>query len=305
MATHATIPHPDTERVNERSTGIDTLPSGDVLRTLWEDQMHGVGAVEQAIPDIEAAALAVADELADPDSGLTYAGAGSSGVLAGLDGIELPCTFGWPDERLAVCRADDSDNVLRIATPGDDAIEAANHDFERSGVRNGDVVVTVSASGSTPYTCRFAQLAKEAGALVVGIAHNKTARLLQLADYPIFLNTGPEVVAGSTRLKAGTAQKAALGMFSTLVMIRLGHVYDGLMVSMVPGNEKLRRRAARIVAHIAEVTEEAARAALQESGDRIKVAALIAKGLTPKQAESVLCECGQNLRDSLLRIAEA
>ncbi|MCJ2163228.1 MULTISPECIES: N-acetylmuramic acid 6-phosphate etherase [unclassified Pseudodesulfovibrio] len=294
-----------TEHVSHGSAGIDTWPSEAVLSVLWQDQLDGVSAVEKAISHIEKAALATVERLRIPDSRLIYVGAGTSGVLAALDGLELPCTFGWPKERLAVFRADDPNNILTIETAGDDGLDAARNDMEKSAVCELDVVVTVSASGSTPYTCLFAELARKHGALVVAIANNTDAKLLRIADHPILLETGPEVIAGSTRLKAGTSQKTALNLFSTLVMIRLGHVYDGMMVDLEPGNGKLRDRAARMVATIAGVEDETARKALAESNGHVKTAVLTATGLTPTQARSVLSESGQNLRTALIRIAEA
>ena len=294
-----------TEHISLDSAGIDTWPSKTVLSALWQDQLDGVSAVKKAIGQIETTALATVERLRAPDSRLIYVGAGTSGVQAALDGLELPCTFGWPQDRLAVFRADDPNNILTIETAGDDGLDAARTDLEKSAVSDLDVVVTVSASGSTPYTCLFAELAKKQGALIVAVANNADAKLLRIADHPILLDTGPEVIAGSTRLKAGTSQKTALNLFSTLVMIRLGHVYDGMMVDLEPGNDKLRDRTSRMVATIAGVDDEAARKALAESNGHVKTAVLTATGLTPTQARSVLSESGQNLRTALIHIAEA
>jgi N-acetylmuramic acid 6-phosphate etherase len=293
-----------TERVNGRSAGIDTWPSSDILTHIWRDQRDGVNAVEGAIPQLEQAAKAVANRLRKADSRLIYVGAGTSGVVAGLDGIELPCTFGWPEDRLLVYRADDADNILRIQTAGDDGISAANDAFLTSKISDKDVVIAVSASGNTSYTCVFTQQAKAAGALVVSIANNKENALLKLADHSIFLDTGPEVIAGSTRLKAGTSQKVALNMLSTLTMTLLGHVYDGMMVNVVPENDKLRVRAARMVATIAEVNETEALHALNKGGSNVKAAVLITKGLTPNQAQEALAETGQDLRKALILVAD-
>ncbi|BDQ35776.1 hypothetical protein SYK_01360 [Pseudodesulfovibrio nedwellii] len=253
---------------------------------------------------LESAALGAVARLKNQKSRLIYVGAGSSGVLAGLDGIELPCTFGWPKNRLAVYRADDSDNILTITTPGDDDENAALNDFKKSKIFDKDVVVTVSASGNTPYTCLFAEQARHNGALVIGFANNPESRLLSIADHPILLDTGPEVIAGSTRLKAGTSQKTALGMFSTLVMTRLGHVHDGLLIDVEPDNAKLRKRAARVVASIADVSLEIAENALEQTHYTVKPAVLVAKGMTPTQAQEALNKSGQNLREALIHIAQ-
>lgn len=295
---------PNTERTNPRSSGIDTWLPEDVLDVLWQDQADGVAAVRNAIPQLKAAAAAVTERLRKPKSRLIYVGAGTSGVVAALDGIELPCTFGWAENRIKVYRADHPENVLTIATPSDDIVERAMADFESCRVGSSDVVVAVSASGNTPYTCRFGGMAKEAGALLVGIANNPGSTLLAISDQPVLLDTGPEIIAGSTRLKAGTAQKAALGMFSTLVMIELGHVYDGYMVDMTPNNDKLRQRAIRMVTDIAEVSEQEARHALSRGNNNVKTAVLIAKGLTPAQARAALSDSGGKLREALILVAE-
>ncbi|NDV18690.1 N-acetylmuramic acid 6-phosphate etherase [Pseudodesulfovibrio sp. JC047] len=293
-----------TERICPRSTGFDTWSSSDILTHVWQDQINGVAAVRTAIKALEQAALGAVERLQEPDSRLIYVGAGSSGVLAGLDGIELPCTFGWPKSRLAIYRADDADNVLTITTPGDDDKQSALRDFKKSMVTDKDVLVAVSASGETPYTCQFAKLAAQQGTQVIGIAHNPRCLLLHLATDPILLDTGPEVLAGSTRLKAGTAQKTALGMFSTLVMTRLGHVHDGLLIDVEPDNAKLRKRAARSVASIANVPEKTAQTALKQTDFHVKPAVLVAKGMTPKQAQEKLYQSGGNLREALIHIAE-
>jgi len=305
MSVKKDSPRATTERTSPRSLGIDTWPSSDILAHLWQDQINGVSAVRAAMGQIESAAMSAVDRLRNEKSRLIYVGAGSSGVLAGLDGIELPCTFGWPEDRLAVYRADDSENILTITTPGDDDLDASLIDFEKSRISDKDVVVTVSASGNTPYTCLFAEQAKQDSALVIGMANNVGSRLLDIADHPILLDTGPEVIAGSTRLKAGTAQKTALGMFSTLIMTRLGHVHDGMLIDVEPENAKLRKRAARVVASIAGVTVDAAEGALRQTEYRVKPAVLVAKGMTPKQAQKTLKESGQNLREALIHIAQA
>lgn len=294
---------PNTERVSSRSAGIDTWPANDVLNVLWQDQMDGMTAVQTAIPQLEDAAFAVSERLKNADSRLIYVGAGTSGVVAGLDGIELPCTYGWPEDRLLVYRADDPDNILRIETAGDDGVDAAHQAFNESNISNRDVIVAVSASGNTRYTCIFTEMAKKKGALVIGIANNQDSALLQLADHGILLDTGPEIIAGSTRMKAGTAQKVALNMFSTLTMTQLGHVYDGMMVDVGLGNDKLRERGARMVATIAEVEESAAKDALSKGDYNVKKAVLIAKGLTPNQALDALSEAGQDLRKALILVA--
>nr|WP_321256636.1 N-acetylmuramic acid 6-phosphate etherase [uncultured Pseudodesulfovibrio sp.] len=304
MPTKKDSPRATTERTSPRSIGIDTWPSNDILTHLWQDQINGVSAVRAAMGQLKSAALGAVARLKNEKSRLIYVGAGSSGVLAGLDGIELPCTFGWPENRLAVYRADDSDNILTITTPGDDDKNAALNDFKKSKISHQDIVVAVSASGNTPYTCLFAEQAKHNDALVIGFANNPKSRLLGIADHPVLLDTGPEVIAGSTRLKAGTAQKTALGMLSTLIMTRLGHVHDGLLIDVEPDNTKLQKRAARVVASIADVSLEIAEKALEQTHYTVKPAVLVAKGMTPTQAQETLNKSGQILREALIHIAQ-
>lgn len=294
---------PTTEYVSPLSIGIDTWPPKDILRRLWQDQMDGLAAVRPAISDLEAAAKAMADRLHRDGSRLIYVGAGTSGVLAALDGIELPCTYGWPAERLEIFRADDADNILRIATAGDDEEDAARRASSKAGISPNDVIIAVSASGDTRYTCTFAHQAKDKGALVVGVANNAESALLALADHAVLLGTGPEVIAGSTRMKAGTAQKAALNMLSTLTMTLLGRVHDGMMIDVMPENDKLRKRAARMVVAIAGVDAEKAAAALREADGHVKTAVFIAKGMTLNQAREILSDAGQNLRKALIDVA--
>ena len=186
-------------------------------------------------------------------------------------------TFGWPAERLLFLMA--GGDAARLSPMGarEDDAEDGRRAVEDNAIGPADAVVGVAASGETPFTVGLQRAARSAGALTVAIANNPDTTLLREAAHPILIDSGPEVIAGSTRLNAGTAQKAALGMLSSLVMIRLGHVVDGLMVSLAADNEKLRGRAARIVAEVARVQPSAAEAALQAAGGQVKLAILIAR----------------------------
>ncbi|MBN9010231.1 MAG: N-acetylmuramic acid 6-phosphate etherase, partial [Rhizobiales bacterium] len=150
-----------------------------------------------------------------------------------------------------------------------------------------------------PFTLAATAAAREAGALTVGLANNATAPLLARVDVPVLIGTGPEVISGSTRMGAGTAQKAALGILSTMIMTRLGRIHDGLMVDLRIDNDKLRRRATGIVMHIAGCDEAAAVAALAAAGDHVKSAVLVARGATPEQARRLLTAAADNLRSAL------
>ena len=185
----------------------------------------------------------------------------------------------------------------------DDEDAARERDRRARAQARADAVIAVAASGTTPYTLAAVDAARKAGALTIGIASNAGTPLLKAADIPVLLNSGPEVIVGSTRMGAGTAQKAALNLISTLTMIRLGHVYDGLMVSLRADNKKLRARAIRTLRHITGCAEEEAAATLNETGGSIKPAALMLRGMHRAEAERMLDAAGDNLRAALIRAA--
>jgi N-acetylmuramic acid 6-phosphate etherase len=289
----------ETETVSPRYAGLDTWSDAQILEAFWEGQARAVAAVRPALPAIAAAATAMAARLAIGRGRLIYVGAGTSGRQAALDGMELRATFGWPNERVAIVLAEGP-----LLDPGrrmsdEDDTRNAERQMQALGLSSADALIAVAASGTTPFTLAAAEAAKKAGALIVGIANNRQAPLLRLADHPILLETGAEVIAGSTRMNAGTAQKAALGFLSSVVMTRLGHVHDGLMVSMRTDCAKLRRRGARIVAEIAGSSEAEAATALQAHGGRIKPAVLALSGAEPAEAEGLLAEAHGNLRLAL------
>jgi N-acetylmuramic acid 6-phosphate etherase len=281
---------PATEGVGAGYSEIETLAPEVALRVMLESQVAAVGAVGPALPALAAAAVAVAERLRDGGR-LAYAGAGTSGRIAIQDGAELPPTFGFPRERLVMLMAGGEAALVR-------AVEGAEDDgsgADAAGLGPGDVLVGVAASGATPYTAGCLRVARAAGALTVGVA-NSAGALLEAAAYPVLLATGAEVIAGSTRLGAGTAQKVALNLFSTLVMMRLGRVYRGQMVEMLGTNDKLRRRAVRMVAGLAGVGPEAAGVALDAAGGRVKVALLVLRGFSVVAAEAALAAAGGDMR---------
>jgi N-acetylmuramic acid 6-phosphate etherase len=289
-----------TEAISPRYRGLDTWTDEAVLEALWEGQARAIAAVRPALPAIAAAARAIASRLGTSGR-LVYAGAGSAGRQAALDGMELGATFGWPATRIAL--------VLPEGTALDPAVRGSDEDetgwardaVARLALGRADAMIAVAASGTTPFTLVAAEAARAAGALVVAIANNAGTPLLAAADHPILLDTGPEAIAGSTRMNAGTAHKAALGLLSSLLMTRLGHVHDGLMVSMRADCAKLTARAARIVAAIAGCPEDAAATALGATGGSIKPAVLVALGTASGEAERLLAEAGGNLRVALGR----
>ena len=292
-----------TEAVSARYADLDLWPTGDAVAAMLEGQLAAAAAVRAQAGALTAAAEAAAARLADTAGRLVYAGAGTSGRVAVQDGVELGPTYDWPEARLVYALAGGMGALLSSAEGAeDDAAEGAEA-MRRAGVGPADVVIGVAASGVTPYTVAAVREAAAAGALTVGMASNPDTPLLQAAAHPILLDTGGEIVAGSTRMKAGTAQKIALNVLSTAVMIRLGRVYGSLMVDMRLSNRKLRERAVGLVGAISGVDRAAAEAALERAGGNIKRAALVSMGAEPQAAEAALRDSGDNLRKAIARIA--
>ncbi len=275
---------------------IDALTRADALAAMRASHMAALAAMASAQGAIDEAAALVADTLCAGGT-LVYAAAGSSGLMALADASELTGTFGVPSAQVRVCMAGGVpvDGIMPGNTE-DDKNEAA---LAARAMKPGDLAIILSASGTTPYAIAFAECAKAQGNTVVAIANAAEAPLLTMADAAIGLNTGPEVVEGSTRLSAGTAQKVALNMISTQAGILMGHVHDGLMVNLVPDNIKLRQRAERIVTRITGVQPEAAQDALEQAGHDTKLAVLMAAGLNIDVARRRLADSGGRLRDCM------
>jgi len=290
---------PTTEDRDPLSIGLSTRSDDDVLSLLLGRQREALTAVEEAIPQISKAAAAL-QRAAQANCMIGYAGAGSAGLTALADCLELPGTFGFPVERMRMLYAGGAENLLHLAGIHEDDEAAGSRDFQKSGLAEGDILIAVSASGSTPYTLGTFRAAQAAGTVTVALANNAGTSLLELADHPILLKTPPEIIAGSTRLGAASAQKAALNMISTLVALRLGHAVRGHMVNLVADNEKLRLRARRILQDLTGCSAETALTALSEAGGRVKIATLmILQGLGAEAAEALLNENGGNLRPFL------
>jgi N-acetylmuramic acid 6-phosphate etherase len=285
-----------TEKRAVTATGFDALPAGAVLQHILAQQQAALAAVEPAIPAIAAAAHIVASVLRAGGQ-IYYAGAGSSALMACADGLELHGTYGIDPGRIHLLMAGGLPVDARM--PGDTEDDASDGARAATGIAKGDVVIVVTASGATPYAVAVAQMARIRGAQVVAIANNKGAVIFAHADVAITLATPPEVIAGSTRMGAGTAQKAALNMISTLAGVLLGQVHDGMMVGVVADNAKLRTRAAGMVATIAGVPDDAAQHAMRQANGVVKVAVLLARGLDIDSAHALLNDTDQNLRAAL------
>lgn len=287
-----------TEARHPKSQGLHALPGDVALGHLLDAQLDALSMVRPAIPALVAVAEAGAAALR-AGRRMAYAGAGSSGLMALSDCLELFGTFGIPPAQTPMMFAGGAAALLTMTGAVEDDPALALQDFTRAGIGHGDVVLCLSASGTTPYTLEIARLARAAGARVAGFANVPGAALLAAADLPVCLETGPEVVSGSTRMGAATAQKVALNMVSVLVGIRLGHVHDGYMVNVVADNAKLIDRAARIVASLAGCATDSARAALSRTGGQVKPAVLVAAGASPAAAQAALNDSGGALGPAL------
>jgi N-acetylmuramic acid 6-phosphate etherase len=288
----------DTERASPRFSDIDRWKPGDILDALIESQMAAVAAVRAALPAIQEAAAAMQTRLSGAGR-LIYVGAGTSGRLAIQDGAELIPTFNWPPERLLLLMAGGKDALLRSVEDAEDQIDQAARLIRQHRIEGADVIIAVAASGTTPFTLACMREAKRRGAFAIGIANNRSTPLLIEANCPILLETGPEPIAGSTRMKAGTAQRVALSLLSTLVMIRLGRVHEGLMVDVQAVNAKLVGRSQNILRQLSGRSEDELRDALERAGGNVKKAMLILQGCTPDKAAALLQEAGGQLRIAL------
>ena len=284
-----------------RATG-DGTPGGHeaLLRALIDDQIRAVRCVDEAADVLVAAADAVA-EAVRKGGRLIYLGAGASGCIAIQDGAELPGTFGLDILSIAFVSPGGDPFGALVGSAGEDDEEDARAAVEQLALRPDDLVLAVSASGSTPFTLAGARAAKARGARLVSIACRPGAPLFEGADVSVLLATGPEAVDGSTRLGAGTAQKAALGVISTLACAKLGHVHRGLMVNLRPDNAKLRARATGIVARLAEVDEATAAGALERTQFDVKAAVVAAGGLDADAAKALVVDCDGDLAVALER----
>lgn len=295
--------HRQTEQVLGDLAGMDTWDGLRILDVLVAGQERAIAAVRAALPAIDRAATLLAERL-EAGARLIYAGAGTSIRIGVQDGSELPETFGLDAARVTYLIAGGRDAMFETAGAGEDDVEAG--EAAAQVCRPGDVMIAVAASGSTPYTLAAARAATARGATLIAVVNNPDSPLGQLAHSEIVLRSGPEVIAGSTRMGAGTAQKAALNLLSTLAFIKCGAVHDGLMVEVDASNAKLKRRAEGIVAKIAGVAPAEAAAALDQAGGAIKPAVLLCAGAQdPAAARELLAETGYNLRLALARLAAA
>ncbi|HKX18623.1 MAG TPA: N-acetylmuramic acid 6-phosphate etherase [bacterium] len=292
-------PERSTEAANPATHDLDLLPVLEQARLMNAEDRRVPEAVAAALPAVATAVDRIAGALARGGR-LLYVGAGTSGRIAALDAAECPPTFGTDPQTVQAVIAGGPKAIMESIEGAEDDEAAAAHEIDARGVGADDVVVGIAASGETPFTVAAVRRARERGAWTAGVACNPGSSLEAACDLAIVAAVGPEVVAGSTRLKAGTAQKLVLNMLSTLAMVRLGKVYGNLMVDLRATNTKLRRRAARIVAAAASTAEDRAAAALGQAGGRVPVAIVMLRlGLDAGAAEERLRRAGGSLRRTL------
>ncbi|MED5546678.1 MAG: N-acetylmuramic acid 6-phosphate etherase [Pseudomonadota bacterium] len=284
-----------TEALDPRYRDLEFWPTQQAVEAMLEGQMAAVAAIHSQTTAIAAAAEAAAERLGTSGR-LVFVGAGTSGRLGVQDGVELNPTFGWPMERLVFLMAGGLDAMTEAYEGAEDDSEAARAEIAQSRICREDVVIGIAASGRTPYTIAAVEAARAAGALTIAVANNAGSVLAACAEHAIVAVTGSEVLAGSTRMKAGTAQKAILNLLSTAIMLRMGLVYDGRMVAMRITNEKLLQRGCAMVQDIAGVDEAAAMAALDLARNDIRLGILVAKGLSAEEGARQLATSGGDLR---------
>ena len=287
-----------TETVSDAFRGIDTWPADRILAAMLDGNRQAVEAVGQALPAIAGAAEAAVERLRRGGR-LIYAGAGTSGRIAVQDGVELTPTFGWPADRLVYLLAGGIPALTESIEGAEDDAAAGAAEVDSAETGADDVMIALAASGSTAYTVAALSRSRELGALTIGVANNPGTPLLEAAEHPILLDTGAEAIGGSTRMKAGTAQKAMLNLFSSVAMIRLGHVHDGYMVDVIATNAKLVRRSQAMVRALTGADEAVARTALERCGGHVKSAVLVVRGLDPAAARAALEAAGGSLRRAL------
>lgn len=288
-----------TERRNPRSVDIDLFPTERILRIINAEDASVAGAVATAIPDITKA-VDLAVKTIRAGGRIFYVGAGTSGRIALLDAAECPPTFGSPPEWLQAVLAGGAKAFGEAVEGAEDDREKAASDLRARKLSAKDAVVAIAASGDTPYSHAALEYAKSKGAATVAIVSVPDSLMSKTADIVIQAPVGPEIIAGSTRMKAGTAQKLILNMLSTATMIRLGMTYSNWMVNVCMSNAKLRERGTQILREILGVNQSEAEKLTEESGGKLKLAVVMGTlQCSRKDAERRLAEGDGNLRKVL------
>ena len=290
-----------TEQQNPRTRGLDAKSTSEILRAIHREDAIVAKAVAGAIPAIARAVDAIAQAL-QHGGRLFYVGAGTSGRLATLDAAELPPTFGTPARLVQAVIAGGRRALTHAVEGAEDNRAQGGRDLAARRLIRNDVVVGITASGSTPYVLGALEFARRRGAVTVGITSNPRTPIVRLARISIITPTGPEVITGSTRMKAGTAQKMVLNMLSTAAMIRMGRIYDNWMIGVALTNRKLQARGLRILAEASGATVAEATRALRQSGHNLGVALLMLKtGVNAREAQRRLHAANGSVRAALAR----
>jgi len=288
-----------TETPSSRHPDLDQYATPDLIRAFTEDQMHAAGVVHAAAEQIARAVDAAAPRIA-AGGRLIYAGAGTSGRLGVLDSVELFPTFSWPKDRALALIAGGKGAMYEAVEGAEDDLKQGEADLRGLNPAGNDVCIALAASGSTPYALGVIAAARAAGALTIGIANNPGAPVAAQAEIGLTLDTGSEVISGSTRLKAGTAQKIVLNTLSSAIMVRLHKVHGNLMVDLMPTNAKLHRRAVALTVLATKTDEATARRTLEACGHRVKVAIVaILKKTDVASAEAALAAVGGSVRQAV------
>ncbi|SDI48580.1 N-acetylmuramic acid 6-phosphate etherase [Natribacillus halophilus] len=291
--------HLGTEGRNDKSQRLDEISISEVLTTMNEEDLSVPEAVKDAIPAIEPLVKEVIHVL-QREGRLIYVGAGTSGRLGVLDAVECRPTFGVPSSVVIGQMAGGSSAFTEAVEGAEDSPQAAAEDLKEWELTSNDVVIGLAASGRTPYVVGALQYARRCEAVTGSVACNVAAVISEYADYPIEVNTGAEVLTGSTRLKAGTAQKLVLNMISTSAMVGIGKVYENLMVDVQATNEKLYKRSHRIIMEATGVEEETAVATFEASGQHVKTAiVMILADVTAKDARNMLNEANGFIKKAI------
>jgi N-acetylmuramic acid 6-phosphate etherase len=293
-----------TEQAHPDHPELDRYPPAQLVATLVADQALAAAAVLAAQAQITQAVEAAVPRLR-AGGRLVYVGAGTSGRLGLLDSVELLPTFNWPAERARALLAGGPGAVFQAVEGAEDNQAQGQADLLALLPQTTDVVLLIAASGGTPYALGAAAAARSVGALTVALCNNPGSPLAQACELAILLDTGPELISGSTRLKAGTAQKIALNTFSSAVMVRLHKVYGNLMVDLRATNAKLVQRALRLTVRASGTSPAQAHSALDACGWRVKTALVMLKtGLAAAPAQAHLDRCDGNVHQALLDAAD-
>lgn len=290
-----------TEQTDPRYAGIDRLPTAQLAALMNEADASVPAAVAAAIPALVPAIDAIVERLA-AGGRLLYVGAGTPGRIGLLDAAECPPTFGTDPETVQGIIAGGNTAITRAVEGVEDDTEAGVADLAGRNVGAGDAVLGLTASGRTPYVLSALAEARRRGAVTVGLSCNADAELSDVVEFPVEVAVGPEFIAGSTRLKAGTAQKLVLNMISTISMVRLGKTHGNLMVDLVATNEKLQARAIRMVQEITGTTAATAETALNAAGRHVKTAVVMIERDTDADTARALIEAGQGRLGAALTV---